>query len=371
MSPVGPTSIKRDATHARKPWTGGGERLRHVAEFTRQLAVLVGTGTPLVDALISLEKQTKPGAWKSVLTHIRARTEEGLPLSEAMADHPLYFDGVCRSLIAAGESGGKLEVLLDNLASLTRQQLKVRTAVVGALTYPILLIVIACSVLVAMITLILPRFEGLFKTMSTPLPATTKLLMSMSEVLREHWLILGVATIAAVAGMVWWLRSRSGQETIQRLVVALPVAGPCARAIITARLARVLGVLVEGKVPLLESIRLARGSTAHTMYAELMARVENAITRGDTLAAELERSSLIAPSVCEAVRSGEKTGQLGKVLVTLANYMDEDNEVTIRTMTRLVEPVILVILGLMVGTIAISMFLPLFDLTAAAGGGGG
>lgn len=142
------------------------------------------------------------------------------------------------------------------------------------------------------------------------------------------------------------------------------------RSIITARLARVLGILVEGKVPLLESIRLARGSTSHELYAALMSRVESTIIKGDTLAAELQALALVAPSVCEAVRSGEKTGQLGKVLLTLANYMDEDNEITLRTMTRLVEPIILVILGLMVGTIAISMFLPLFDLTAAAGGGG-
>lgn len=294
-----------------------------------------------------------------------------MPLSEAMAEHPLYFDGVCRSLIAAGEAGGKLEVLLDSLASLTRQQLKVRTAVVGALTYPLLLMVIAGAVVVSMIGFVLPRFEGLFKTLSTPLPVTTKWLMALSEVMREHWLILGVSILGVVGGIVWWLRSPSGQSAVQRAVISIPVAGPCARSIITARLARVLGVLVEGKVPLLDSIRLARGSTAHEQYAELMTRAENAIIKGDTLAAELERSPLVSPSVCEAVRSGEKTGQLGRVLLTLAGYMDEDNEVTIRTMTRLVEPVILVILGLMVGTIAISMFLPLFDLTAAAGGGGG
>lgn len=354
-----------------RPWGGAGERLRHVAEFTRQLAVLVGTGTPLVDALSSLEKQARGGEWKDVLCAIRARTEEGMPMSEAMAEHPLYFDGVCRSLIAAGEQGGKLEVLLDSLASLTRQQLKVRSAVVGALTYPVLLIMIALGVLTSMIGFVLPRFEGLFKTLSTPLPTTTKLLMMLSGVLREHWLVMGIGTVAVVGGVVAWVRSEAGRAVLQRGVVSAPLAGPCARAIMTARLARVLGVLVEGKVPLLDSVRLARGSTAHPMYADLMTRVESAIIKGETLASELERSPLISASVHEAVRSGEKTGQLGKVLLTLATYMDEDNEITIRTMTRLVEPIILVVLGLMVGTIAISMFLPLFDLTAAAGGGGG
>lgn len=362
---------KRKARNVSRPWTGASERLRHVAEFTRQLAILVGTGTPLVDALSSLEKQARPGDWKSVLATVRGRTEEGMPLSEAMGEHPLYFDGVCRSLIAAGEAGGKLEVLLDNLASLTRQQLKVRTAVVGALTYPLLLMVIAGAVVISMIAFVLPRFEGLFKTLSTPLPVTTKWLMSLSEVIRDHWVVLGVSGVGVVGAIAWWLRNPGGQAAVQRAIISLPIAGPCARSIITARLARVLGILVEGKVPLLESIRLARGSTSHELYAALMSRVESAIIKGDTLAAELERSPLVAPSVCEAVRSGEKTGQLGKVLLTLANYMDEDNEITLRTMTRLVEPIILVILGLMVGTIAISMFLPLFDLTAAAGGGGG
>jgi type II secretory pathway component PulF len=370
MSPERAQPSKAITRTTARTWIGAGERLRHVAEFTRQLAVLVGTGTPLVDALTSLEKQAKPGPWKDVLARVRSRTEEGSPLSDAMAEHPLYFDGVCQSLVAAGESGGKLEVLLDSLASLTRQQLRVRMAVVGALTYPALLILIALGVTISMIAFVLPRFEGLFKTLSTPLPTSTKILMSMSDALRGHWLLFGIGAMGSIAGALWWLRSQAGQESIQRAMVSLPLTGPCARAIITARLARVLGVLVEGKVPLLDSIRLARGSTAHAMYADLMSRAENAIVKGDTLASELERSPLVSPSVCEAVRSGEKTGQLGKVLLTLANYMDEDNEVTIRTMTRLVEPVILIILGLMVGTIAISMFLPLFDLTSAAGGGG-
>lgn len=344
--------------------------LRHVADFTRQLAVLVGTGTPLVDAVASLERQAKAGPWRDVLADIRQRTEEGTPLSVALGEHPDYFDGVCRSLIAAGEQGGKLEVLLDRLASLTRQQLKVRNAVAGALVYPCVLIGVAILVTVSMIGFVLPRFEGLFKTLSTPLPPTTKFLMALSEALRQHWLILGVATIALVVGGVAWVRSRSGRAALDRAMVRLPVVGVCTRTLIIARISRVLGVLLEGRVPLLESLQLTRGSTGHSMYVDLMVKAEEALTRGETLASSFERSPLVPPAVCEAVRNGERSGKIGPVLSTMADYLDEDNEVALRTLTRMVEPVILLLLGLIVGTIAISMFLPLFDLTSAAGAGG-
>lgn len=358
---------KEDRAAARR--FGAGKRLEAVASFTRQLSLLVSTGTPLVEALASLERQSAAGAeFKAVLADLRHRVEEGGQLSEAMAAHPLYFDPVCRSLICAGEQGGGIEVMLDRLAKLIRQQVKVRKTVQGAMIYPILLIVVAVVVITALLGFVLPRFEGLFQTLDTPLPAATKGLMSLSEILRAYWWAFGGGLVAAVVGMKLWIGSAQGRASLDKLLVTAPQVGRMSRSFATARIARMLGTLLEGKVALLEALELTKQSMRNSLYVALLNHAQEAVTRGENVSTALADPKLIDPSVCDALRSGERTGRMATVLVNVADHMDEDNEVLVKTLTGLMEPAILVVLGLIVGVIAISMFLPLFDLTAASGG---
>jgi type II secretory pathway component PulF len=353
-----------------------GQRLENVAAFTRQLSLLVSTGTPLVEAMMSLESQAPQGEFREVLTSMRSRVEEGGQLSEAMAQHPQHFDAVCRSLICAGEQGGKLEVMLQRLATVVRQQVKIRKTVKGAMVYPALLICVAIVVVCAMLGFVLPRFEGLFKSLDTPLPATTKILMSASAVLRAYWwAFLSGAAVLGVS-LKFWLSTAHGKQTLDRFLISAPLGvGKAFRSFATARIARMLGTLLDGKVALLEALTLTRQSMSNALYVTLLTRAEAAVTRGENVSAALSDPKLINPSVCDALRSGERNGQMAPVLTSLASYLDEDNEVLVKTLTGLMEPIILIVLGLIVGMVAISMFLPLFDLTAAAGapapGGGG
>ncbi len=349
----------------------GGERLKALAAFSRQMAVLVSTGTPVVEAMASIVRQTPEGPWRDVLEQVRQRVEEGEPLSRAMELHPRIFDSICRSLIAAGESGGRLDQLLQRLASLTRQQSRVRTAVVGAMVYPSLLIVIAISVMGGMVGFVLPRFRGLFETLDATLPPTTQFVMGVSDLLHEYWWALLGGLVLVVVTLAMYLRTESGQSMKDSALVRAPLVGRVVRSLVTARVARLLGVLLEGRVSLLEALRLTRSAAVNRRYVDLLTRTEDAVTRGETVSAALASSDLIAPSVTEAIRSGERTGQIGPVLMTVADAMDEDNEVLIKTLTGVLEPLILVGLGLAVGSMAIGMFLPLFDLTSAAGPGGG
>ncbi len=353
---------------------GGGARLKNLAGFSRQLSVLISTGTPLVEALTSVERQAPEGAWRSVLSDLRKRVEEGRQLSEAMQSHPGWFDSVTRSLVAAGESGGRLDAMLDRLARLTRQQQKVRSSIIGAMIYPTLLICVAAGVMVIMLVFVMPRFEGLFKTLTTPLPPSTKLLMAVGQMLREYWMF-AVGGLVALGVMVKVAFSGSGgRQTRDRLLVRLPQVGVIARGISTARLARVLGVLLEGKVPLLDALRLAREAAGNSEYTRLMTAAEEAVGRGESVSAVFASDGargLIAPAVYEAVRSGERSGQMAPALLTVAEALDEDNELVLRSLTSIVEPLILIVLGLVVGAVALSMFLPLFDLTAASGPGPG
>ncbi|HXE55666.1 MAG TPA: type II secretion system F family protein [Tepidisphaeraceae bacterium] len=353
------------ATNAHRPRRFGRvRRLRLLAMFSRQVQVLVSTGTPLVETLGALTRQAKDAKWRKVVSDLRNRVEQGDSLSKAMELHPDYFDPVCRSLIAAGESSGSFDAMLDRLATLTRKQVHVYTAIRGAMIYPCLLIVVASAVLTLMFAFVLPRFSMLFQTLGVPLPPTTKFLMAISTGLREYWWAALIGVIASAGALFGWLRTQQGRYTVHTILVRGPIIGPIMRGFSTARIIRVLGVLVTGKVPLLEALQLAKQTAGNLHYSKLVADAEHAVTRGSTISSVFAESKLIEPSLTEAVRSGEQSGQIGTLLLSMADFMDDENEVIVRSLTSILEPVILIVLGVVVGFIAMSMFLPLFDLTS-------
>jgi type II secretory pathway component PulF len=345
-------------------------KLADVAMFSRQLYVLIASGTPVVQAIAALEKQAKNLQWAAVLADLKTKVEEGAPLSRAMEDHPEYFDSVCRSLVSAGESGSCLEAMLDRLATLTRKQLHTRRAVVGALVYPCLLIVVAVAVLGLLLTFVVPRFSELFASLDVPLPVTTRALIAVSEVLRNYWW----AALAVLAGIPVALRfylKGPGREKMDGWVLKLPQVGRVVRSLATARISRLLGVLLESRVPVLEALELARQSTGNSRYSKLIADAADAVSRGEAISSAFSATDLVSPSVTEAIRSGEQSGQVGKLLLNISDFLDEENEVIVRSLTSILEPILLVLLGLLVGLVAMSIFMPLFDLTSITQGGGG
>jgi type II secretory pathway component PulF len=193
--------------------------------------------------------------------------------------------------------------------------------------------------------------------------------MVLSALLRSYWWAVLGSVVAVGVGLKVWLSSAAGRESLDRALLTTPQVGKMSRSFATARIARMLGTLLDGKVALLDALELTKQSMRNSLYVGLLTRAQEAVTRGENVSSALADPMLIDASVCDALRSGEKTGRMSTVLVSVADHMDEDNEVLLKTLTGLMEPAILVILGLIVGVIAISMFLPLFDLTAASGGG--
>jgi type II secretory pathway component PulF len=217
-----------------------------------------------------------------------------------------------------------------------------------------------------MLLFVLPRFAGLFETLDAPLPPTTKFLLYLSNLLRSYWWALPIVLGGGGFGARTWIKSSAGRRTIDTVMLKIPMAGPIFKNFAVARIARVMGVLVTGKVPLLESLALARQTSRNINYVELVSRAEEHVTRGSTISAAFSSTDLVSPSLCEAIRSGEQSGQMGPLLLNIADFLDEDNEVIVKSLTSILEPIILIVLGLLVGFVAFSMFLPLFDLTSVA-----
>lgn len=348
-----------------------GRALKHLVSFSRQLHVLVSTGTPLVQALETLERQANDPLWRKVVGELRAKVEEGGTLSGAMAEEPDYFNAVCRSLIAAGESSGKLSAMLQRLSVLTRKQQHIRSTILGAMVYPSLLVAVSLIVSVVMVIFVLPRFAEMFKTMGMPLPGTTAVLMAVSDWAREYWYLLPVLGGGFFVGLRWWLKTRSGIVAMHTLMLRLPQIGKVSRSFITARITRLMGMLLDSYLPLLEVLQLTRDSITNTHYRNLLARAEKAVTHGEPISSAFNHPQLIHPSIYEAIKSGESSGNIGPLMLNMSDFLDEDNEVILKSLSSIIEPLILIVLGGIIGLVAVSIFLPLFDMTSMTGSSGG
>ncbi len=348
----------------------GGKNTKNLTMFTRQLCVLVSSGSQLTEALAALERQAKQGPWRSAIVDLNARVEEGAALSEAMEANSEYFDPVYCSLIAAGESSGHLVEMLDRLAALKQKQLRIRNSVVGALIYPIILVFLSTAIFSLLMIFVVPRFSTLFETLGVPLPASTQMLVSISEAIRSYWWAMGIALAAALVATVVFLRTPNGKRLCDTITLKLPCIGNIAKSLITARVIYLLGVLMEGHVQVLEALRLVRRAAGNAHYADLIAKAEKHVAEGELLSLSFSDIHLINPCVHAAIQSGEQSGQLDRLLLNIAGFLDDENETILRSLTSIIEPMILVVMGVMVGLIAISMFLPLFDLTSLTQGGG-
>ena len=367
VTQVGTRSLSPNTVFRRQ--AGRIRHLKNITMFARQLQVLLSSGTRVVEALESLEQQVKESEWRRVVGDIRRRVEQGASMSEAVKAHPQHFDPISRHMIAAGESTGKMPEMLGRVEKLTRKQMQVRNALVGAMIYPCLLIVVAICVLGAMLFFVLPRFAILFQTLSVPMPPSTQMMMTLSELLRGHWLTLLIGLVGVAVGFGAWIGSQSGKKCFDSAVLRVPYIGQVVRNLATARIARLLGIMLDSYMPLLDVLALIRETMTNHRYVKLLERAEDVVTRGEAISSAFGSSDLISPTVCQVVRSGEQSGQIGPLILNLADLMDEENDILIKSFTSIIEPVILIGLGLLVGFVTVSMFMPLFDLSAGPSGG--
>ena len=342
-----------------------GERLSfaELVGFTRQLATLLNAGIQVVPAFSLLIRQTREEAARRVLTKIREAVNEGASLSGAMGAYPRVFSNLYVSMVRAGESSGALGTVLERLAHYLELQQKLRRRLTGALAYPALMTLVGFAAMFFMMIYVVPNVVQIFRQARQELPWPTRMLIQASEALSAHYalILLGVAILAGAA--VAWSFTKQGREFIDRAKLRFPLIGGLVHKRAVARFGRTLGVLLAAGLPILEAASVARLVLTNTALEAAVEEAREEVHKGKRLGSALERSGLFPPLFTDMVGVGEQSGSLDKMLIHVSDYLDQESEATIQTLMSLVEPLLILVMGAVVGFIVVATLLPLFEIS--------
>lgn len=352
------------------PGLGGKVKMKVLTIFTRQLATLVDAGLPLLRGLRVLERQERNVTLKDVIGKIALSIEGGSTFSEGLAQHPKVFNKLYVNMVKAGELGGVLEVVLARLAEFQEKAQKIKGKVVAAMFYPVAVMVVAVAILGILMVFVVPKFEAIFKDMlpGKPLPAFTELVLGISNVIKNHAVITVCIVIALAIAFVFWKKTKSGRYIVDKVKLKMPVLGPVFSKVAISRFARTLGTLVSSGVPILQALTIVKETSGNVVVGEAVTAVHESVKEGETITAPLESSSVFPPMVISMVDVGEQTGALPEMLMKIADNYDEEVDNAVAAMTSLLEPIMIVFLAVVVGSIVIAMFLPLIGLIEGIGG---
>jgi type II secretory pathway component PulF len=339
--------------------------LKLLVPCTRQLAMLLKSGSGLVPAFKAIKRQTTHPRHAAVFGKVIEDLEDGVTLTEALREHPRSFDAVYCAIVAAGEASGSLTEMFERLSEICWKRRAMHKKIIGALIYPALLIAMCFQILMVMLLFVLPRFGAMFTQLGVETPGTTRVLLQTGEFVRGYWPVcLGVAILSVVAVVILVTNDR-GRQWLSNIQTSIPLLGRLQSGLIQGQVFRTMGMLLESRVGVLESLELVRGSTRNRRFQRMFDRIDEAVTSGGRLSTAFEESGVVAPYICQAIHTGEDSGHLGGAITFCADNLDETNEELVKVITRLIEPIILIGMGIVVGGVAISLFMPLFDMTSA------
>jgi type IV pilus assembly protein PilC len=349
-----------------KTITIGGVSQKHLTMFTRQLSTLQDAGLPILRSLRILHSQQKPGVLKNALSDIIEDVEAGATLSEAMAKHPKCFNRLYVNIVRAGEAGGVLDRILLRLADFMEKSLALRRRVVGAMIYPVVVIVVACAIVAAIMYYIVPRFEKIFADFNTELPKPTRMLISFSYAVRNYWFVIPIVPAVIFLGLRLARMTNGGRYALDWFKLNFPVVGRIVNRSAVSRFSRTLGTLIASGVPILEALKITRDTVGNEVIARALNAVHDSIREGESIAAPLKQSRVVDAIVVNMVDVGEETGDLDKMLTKVSDNYDEEVDTLVGGLVSALEPVMVVILGCIVGGIVISLFMPLVAIIQAA-----
>jgi type IV pilus assembly protein PilC len=351
-----------------KTMTIGGVKKKQLVTFTRQFSVLQDAGLPVLRSLKILEGQMKPGVLKNALIDIVDDVESGMTLSEAFGKHPKCFDRLYVNMVKAGEAGGALEVILRRLAEFKEKAQSLARRIKGAMVYPIVVITVAVAILSFIMIFIIPKFEKIFEDFKMKLPWITTALIATSRWFVRYWYVIPLVPFALWLTFKLIRLNRTGAYILDKLKLYIPVMGQLIEKSIVARTMRTLGTLIASGVPILEALSIVRETAMNMVFEECYLRVYESIREGETIAQPLKESRLVDDMVVNMVDVGEETGDLDTMLYKIADVYDEEVDVLVESLISLLEPIMIVILGFIVGTIVIALFMPLLSLLEGLSG---
>lgn len=364
-----PTSVQPQpkSIELKIPGLGKTVKEKDLAVFTRQLATMIDAGLPLVQCLETLVSQQPNKRFKKVLTEIREAVEGGSTFAVALKRHPTVFTPLYANMVEAGEAGGLLDTILNRLAVYIEKAMTLRRKVKGAMIYPSTIVTVAVAVVIFLLTFVIPVFEGFFQGAGVQLPLPTRLVMAASRLVRTYILAVLGLVIAGIVGMRFAYRSERGRKIIDAGFLRVPVFGALLRKVAVARFTRTLSTLIASGVPILDGLNITAKTAGNKVVEEAIMTTRESIAQGKTIAAPLQLSGVFPPMVVQMISVGEQSGALDSMLEKIAEFYDAEVDQAVANLTALIEPMLMVFLGIVVGGIIIAMYLPIFKLVTVIG----
>lgn len=351
------------------PLAIGGVPQKQLVNFTRQLSTLQDAGLPILRSLQILEQQQKPGLLKAIIGGVADEVEGGSTLSDAMAKYPKAFDKLYVNMIHAGEIGGVLDIILQRLADFMEKAAKLKKKVLGAMIYPAVVVSIAVGIVSMIMIFVIPKFEQIFRDFGTKLPAVTEVLLTVSRWFANWgWAYIIAAPFVFMFVIKLIRMSEGGRYFVDAVKLKIPVMGGILSKTSIARFTRTLGTLVAAGVPILDALNITRETSGNEIYARAIGRIHDAIREGESMADPLRATKVCDSIVVNMVAVGEETGDLDKMLMKVADNYDSDVDILVGSLISILEPLMVVALGLIVGFIVIALFAPMISLISAVSG---
>ena len=346
----------------RIPGLGGKVKPKILTTFTRQLATLVEAGLPLLRGLKVLEKQERNQNLKKIIAELALSIEGGSTFSEGLAQHPKVFNRLYVNMVKAGELGGVLEVVLKRLSEFMEKAQKIKGKVIAAMFYPAAVVTVAVAIMGILLVFVIPKFREIFNGLGVTLPGFTVFVLSVSEFVRSHFLVaLGIVAVFVISFKIF-ISTKMGRRIFDKVKLFMPVLGPVITKVAISRFTRTLGTLVSSGVPILQALTIVKETSGNVIVGEAVQAVHESVKEGETITAPLEASKVFPPIVISMVDVGEQTGALPEMLMKIADNYDEEVDNAVAAMTSLLEPIMIVFLAIIVGSIVIALFMPLIKL---------
>jgi len=335
---------------------------RDIILFSRQLSTLVSAGIPLLQSMTTIDRQLVNPRLKAIVAEVRADLERGTSLSDALSRHPAAFSGMYVSMVRAGETAGILDDVLDRLSTLAEHDADTRARVQTAVRYPLIVVIAVCAAFAFLVSFVIPKFAAIFARFKTELPFPTRLLIGINQAVQNHWFFLLIGIVALAAAVAWYLKTPVGRRQWDQMKLKLPVFGPLFHKVALSRFARVFSALQKSGLPMDTTLEIVAGTVGNVVIARVVEDLRDQLRQGATLEGPMEASGLFPPLVIQMTAVGGESGNLDVMLHKVSEYYDRDVEYTLRNLSTMIEPILLLFVGGMVLFLALGIFLPMWDM---------